>query len=138
MTSRNKRIILRFFRLIEMLLRQYFLSITLREKSTTQLLAFPDVQFFEHKIAIVMQGPIITKGQFTLETLKLYRRRYPSIIIILSTWDSYPKELTDLFLKENIQVVKNEIPENRGVSNINLQIKSTREVLKEAKNFGAE
>ena len=44
--------------------------------------------FSEKKIlTIVMQGPIVYKNNFTLETIKLYKKTFCNCPIILSTWD---------------------------------------------------
>lgn len=76
-------------------------------------------------VAIVMQGPVIKRANFTYETLKLYRRIYPEIKIILSTWiNSDEKILKDISLL-NIDILRNEVPAFPGDSNINFQIKST-------------
>ena len=134
----NLKLTQKLFSIIEIIFNKYFLSLVSREKWISQISAAPDISVFDKKIAIVMQGPIVVKQQFTLETLKLYRKRFPEIIIILSTWDSYSKKIIDLFLNEKIYVLQNEIPKNKGVSNINLQIKSTSEGILYAKKLGAE
>jgi hypothetical protein len=39
------------------------------------------------QLAIVMQGPIAHKDNFTLETLKIYQQHFSDSKIILSTWE---------------------------------------------------
>ena len=75
-------------------------------------------------VAIVIQGPIVDVN-FLSETLKLYRKNFPGIFIVLSTWkhekehvNKLPEELVD-------EVVLSDMPNNHGVLNINLQIIST-------------
>src|SRR3990167_11502815 len=37
--------------------------------------------------AIIIQGPIRREDNFTLETVKLYRKHSPAATVILSTWE---------------------------------------------------
>ncbi len=38
-------------------------------------------------VAVVMQGPLIAANNFTLETIKIYKKTFfPDTIIIVSTW----------------------------------------------------
>ena len=41
-------------------------------------------------LAIVVQGPIVHKDEFTLESAKVYRQHFGSAKLILSTWDDEP------------------------------------------------
>ena len=87
--------------------------------------------------AIVIQGPIIEKLDFTLETLKLYRVFYPNALLIFSTWridKKYLGRLRDI----NVHVIQNDFPIYNGISNINLQIVTTRSGIYLAKELGAE
>ena len=75
-------------------------------------------------IGIVIQGPITTRT--TLEICKFYKRIYPDVQIVLSTWE---KEGTDPFLAltdDRFSVIKNVKPDLPGPSNINWQITSTK------------
>ena len=56
----------------------------------------------ESDCAIIIQGPVITKNKFTLETVKLYLKLHPNAYIILSTWDDTSKEVIELFNKLSI------------------------------------
>lgn len=76
-------------------------------------------------VAIVMQGPVIKRANFTYETLKLYRRIYPDIKIILSTWKNSDEKILEDISGLNIDILRNEVPAFPGDSNINFQIKST-------------
>jgi hypothetical protein len=76
-------------------------------------------------VAIVMQGPVIKRANFTYETIKLYRRIYPEITIILSTWINSDERILEDISRLNIDILRNEVPAFSGDSNINYQIKST-------------
>jgi len=83
-----------------------------------------------------MQGNIINKNNFTYETLKIYRKLFPKIILILSTRDDCSKDEINKLNKIDVEVVENTKPDYSGVSNINLQIKSTKNGLFKAKELG--
>ena len=87
-------------------------------------------------IAIVMQGPLILEENFTVESLKLYKQHFPNAILIFSTWPISP-ELKKIIHDLDVHLVVNEKPQNPGISNINLQITTTRSGLLLAKRLGA-
>jgi len=88
--------------------------------------------------AIVMQGPIKKEDNFTYETLKLYRKHYPNAILVLSTWETEDIDIINAIKKLGVDVVLNKIPEFRGQYNINLQIFSSGNGMKRAKELGAK
>lgn len=92
----------------------------------------------EGKVAVVMQGAIVTDFSYTLETLRLYKQALlPKTEIILSTWqDADPVIISEIALL-GIHVVQQKKPENTGISNINLQILSTRMGIAKASELGA-
>lgn len=100
--------------------------------------AKPDLSIFNEKIAIVMQGPIVHNHDFTLETLKIYRKRFPKIIIILSTWENYSKDELDMFRIIDVRIIENTKPKYSGFANINLQIESARNGVLRANEMGAQ
>jgi hypothetical protein len=94
------------------------------DKILSRYSSYPEVA---EEVAIVMQGPVIKKAGFTYETLKLYRKIYPNIIIILSTWTDSDESVLEKISELNIQVIRSELPSFSGDSNINYQLKSTIE-----------
>lgn len=92
----------------------------------------------DKKLTIVMQGPIMYKYDFTLETIKIYLKTFPNCPIILSTWDTENLEYLKKFENLGVSVLKNSIPEINGLWNVNYQIKSTISGLQKAKANGAE
>lgn len=88
------------------------------------------------KFGIVVQGPIIEESHFTLETLKLLRKNYPLMKIVLSTW--IDQTIDEDILKElDIQLLRNDYPKN-GLNNLNYQIISTYNGILELKKLGVE
>lgn len=92
----------------------------------------------KEKITIVMQGPIMTKDDFTFETLKLYKKMYVGVNIILSTWKNEDGATIKKIKGLGVTVLENEKPQFYGHHNINLQIKSSENGILEAKKQGAE
>lgn len=119
------------------LLDFYFLNLS---EMTTQHFTFHkrpalSIDFFASKLfmnnisysdfAIVIQGPIKEKNNFTLETVRLYKKNYPECIVILSTWkNSIPTSVIDDFIKSGAVVLLNEKPIVSGSHNVNFQIVS--------------
>jgi hypothetical protein len=117
---------------------QYYFNFRLFTKKATNN---SDSSIFKVKysglFAIVIQGPLIEKSNFTLETIKSYRFFYPKEIIIFSTWQvdtDIIEKLEDL----DVHLIQNRYPDYCGISNINLQIVTTQSGLYLAKKLGAE
>jgi hypothetical protein len=75
------------------------------------------------RVGIVIQGPIIPRT--TLEICAFYKKIYPQVRIVLSTWEN---EDTDPFkgLEDDLfAIIQSAKPKAPGPSNINLQIAST-------------
>lgn len=89
-------------------------------------------------LAIVIQGPVINKDAFTLETAKLYKQNFPTALLILSTWNDHSPEVLQPFDSLGVQVLLNSKPDYAGVSNINLQIVSSRAGIQKAREMGVE
>lgn len=85
--------------------------------------------------AIVMQGPIVK--HFTLETLKYYRRLFPSVSLILATWkDQYSADLASRLTELRVDALWLEKPQTGGPFNQNLQMVSACKGLELAKKLG--
>jgi hypothetical protein len=76
--------------------------------------------------AIVMQGPVIKKNNFTVETLKLYKKYFHNALIVLSTWEGEDESCLNQARMLKIEVLLNKKPENFGPVNINLQLTSAK------------
>ena len=86
--------------------------------------------------AIVLQGGIMKKHDFTLETVRTYRKVYPRLTIVVSTWEDEDPIYLDLLRSAGAHVVLNKKPDYFGTWNINLQIVSTKSGIKHAKELG--
>ena len=90
------------------------------------------------ELAIVIQGLIETKDDFTIETVRFYKKLFKGAHIIVSTWDSTPKELLNEFIKEGCHVVINKSFKPCGLGNVNYQICTSFSGVKKAKELGAK
>lgn len=86
--------------------------------------------------AIIMQGPIRHENDFTLETVKLYLRHYPSATVILSTWEDEDVSAIQKLNNKRLKVILNKKPDYPGGSNINMQIVSTKAGIDKAVELG--
>ncbi len=89
------------------------------------------------KTAIILQGPIAKADDFTLETVKMYKKSFPHTHIIVSTWEDENMGDIDALEKAGATVVRNKKPPFNGPSNVNFQLASTKGGIEEAKNLGA-
>jgi hypothetical protein len=111
----------------------YYISISTREKhfdknNFNRFNRYPNIN---SNFGILIQGPIVLKDSFTLETIKLYRYFYPNITIVFSTWKfTIPPKIKLQLIKLNVIILENDIPDYLGVVNVNLQITSTINGLK--------
>lgn len=135
----KKRSIIAWNWLIESIQSHISLYITyrLRPKSTS-IVHFSSNHITLPKLAVVIQGPVITKDDFTLETVKLYKQLYPNAMLILSTWDDCSPDDINLFYQLDIHILLNAKPVYAGESNINLQIATSKAGIKKAQELGAE
>jgi len=75
--------------------------------------------------AIIMQGPIKTRNNFTLESLKLYKKYFNNALIILSTWEGEDTHTLNGARKIGVEVILNKMSAP-GLFNVNLQLTTTR------------
>jgi hypothetical protein len=75
------------------------------------------------KVGIVIQGPIIPR--ITLQICLFYKKIYPQVYIVLSTWKNEEIELFQGLQDECFAIIQSEKPDTSGPSNINLQITSS-------------
>ena len=134
----EKYIIPLFSTLLEKANNNYFISFRLREKKSSYVKSKPNSLYKYDDIAIVIQGPVIKKNNFTIETLKIYKYRYPNIKLILSTWDNTEIKLINEINKLDIYLILNKKPKYNGISNINLQIKTTKYGIFKAVELGCK
>ena len=89
------------------------------------------------EFAIILQGPIELKDNFTRDTVILYQQLYPKAVIIISTWDNTPQSVLNEFVSLGCEVVINKQFEGSGFGNVNYQICTSLAGIRKAKELGA-
>ena len=103
---------------------------------------YDDVPMLDYRTnisyAIVMQGPIRAEENFTLTTVKYYKRAFPQAHIIVSTWDDESKDIIEQIEKAGAYVVLNSKPDCTGTLMVNYQLVNSLGGIKKAAELGAE
>src|SRR3989344_8317331 len=76
--------------------------------------------------AIVIQGPIKTRNDFTLESLKLYKKYFNNALIILSTWEGEDAHTIEGARAIGVEVILNTVPALPTFMHVNMQLTNTR------------
>jgi len=93
------------------------------------------------RCGIVLQGQLLKDRDFTLETIRIYKKIFPEAEIIVSTWKDEDQELIEKIKKEKVNILLNDKPKYGGGTwqpNVNLQIVSSFSGIKMAKKLGCE
>lgn len=89
------------------------------------------------ELAIVIQGLPELKEDFTLETIRIYKKIFPGALLIVSTWDTVSKDILELYENEGCVIVINKSFTPCGYGNVNYQICTTLAGIRRAKELGA-
>lgn len=116
----------------------YFMSYHFRPKSIKDINDDNIKVENDIKMGIIIQGPLLKENNFTLETIKLYKKLYENTEIILSIWEEPDKEYLKLLKKENIHIIENMKPFSGGFININYQISNTKSAVLKAKELNCK
>ena len=118
--------------------KKYFITSHLRPKYADKVNVWSDELKRAPKCAIIIQGSLLKENNFTLETIRLYKKIFFGANIIVSTWDTEEPTYIEKIKKENIDVILNTEPEISGPSHINYQLKSTSAGIRRAKELSVE
>lgn len=132
-----KKYLTQLFDLIEKWL-PVFVTIHTRPKHADRFFAWSDEISGAPKMAIVVQGGLLLKDNFTLETIKLYKKLFPHVLIIVSTWEGEDPETLMAMERAGAILLTNKKPSDFGQQNINLQLVSSRNGIAKARELGAE
>jgi len=116
----------------------YFYTLHKRPKISKDLIPSCEKYTILENIAIVIQGPLALKENFTLETILLYKKYFPETTLILSTWAGEDKPTIEKIKEIGCIVIQNEKPLFNGYWNINYQITSSKNGIEKAKELGIE
>lgn len=114
-----------------------FVSYRLRPKSAGEVPRL-DIGAALSDVAIVLQGPLLLENDFTVETVRLYRRSFPDAAVIVSSWVGSDPEAVRRLEQEGAIVALSELPDNCGHLNINYQAVNTLAGIRKAIEIGAE
>jgi hypothetical protein len=120
------------------LAKQEFITTHGRPMSATQVKTWSDPLKSIPRTAIVLQGPLLSDHNFTLETIRLYKKHFIDCILIVSTWKGENADTLAKLRAEGIEVLENDKPPVTGVGNVNLQLVSSLAGMEAAKRAGAE
>jgi hypothetical protein len=128
-----------FYKIMERIEKKdkIFMTFHRRPKYSDAYGLWPDRLRNSKSFHVVMQGPIIKEDNFTLETIRFYKKIFKGSNIILSTWEGEDKEYIGLIKDEKIEVLLNKEPGVSGTKNVNYQIVSSYAGIKKAKELGA-
>lgn len=90
------------------------------------------------ELAIIIQGPVDNEYDFTLETVKIYKKLFPGAYIIISSWKGMEEPIAKEFEALGCEVLLSEVPKPMGYFHLNYQVLSTMVGLKKAKELGAK
>ena len=116
-----------------------YLSIFERPKYPKDVVSIEEETEIQRKCAIIMQGPLAREDNFTLNTVRIYGKLYPGVMVIVSTWEGEdPEVIRQLNSEPNCRAICSKTPEHSGFLNLNYQITTTMTGLREAKQVGRE
>ena len=107
--------------------------------STADAILNPEGQAeLNHHLSVVIQGPVVEKHDFTLQTIALYKKHFPGASIILSTWSDCSDDALRRCDQLGVYALRSEKPSYAGTSNINYQLVSSRKGIELAQSLGAD
>ncbi len=117
--------------------RDYYIETRVMPKKMSNIPLFLYNDDTLKELAIVLQGPICNKDNYTLETIRYYRKLYPQSKVILSTWKNQGNIINEIESLGAI-VVESADVKNPGVVNTNRQKFTTLRGIEKAKELGAK
>ena len=117
---------------------QYFISVKKLPKRVgdRQVILNRQTAVKKNEVAVLLQGIVRTEDNFTVDTIKFYKKIFPNAIIIVSTWKGEKSEVVESMRKAGAVVLLLEPLEDTGCCNINAQLKCAKEGIRYAKELG--
>ncbi len=138
MRSQAKKL---FYKIIDLInkVSGNFVSVSVRPVYARDIVLKPIAVLVPKKTAIIIQGPLKKELDFTLETIKLYKRTLlPTTEIVVSTWDDEDEETLNQLRSMGVHVVTASKPSNRGIFNVNLQLTSVVQALNKCSQLNVD
>lgn len=115
-----------------------FFTIHTRPRRAREVGTWSEPAIAPARCSVVMQGPIYTDHDFTVETFRLYSRLMPGTQFILSTWSDTDPALLAPIRDLGVTVVLSDKPEYAAPFNTNMQIVTAAAGVRRAVADGAE
>ena len=131
----SRGIIKRFFEVIE---KDEYFTCHARPQKAARVSTVNDGLKRQAELSVILQGPVMTENDFTLETLKLYQKHFEGHSLILSTWEGEDEAVITAAEKMGVHCLMNKKPDYFGISNINLQIASSKAGVRKAAELGSK
>lgn len=90
-----------------------------------------------HDVALILQGPVLQKDDFTINSVKMYRQYYDGLHIIVSTWSDTPLAAINGLKAAGAEVLLNDYPPVNPEGNLNLQLTTSLAGVRRAGELGA-
>lgn len=88
--------------------------------------------------AIILQGPVAEKDNFTLNSVRMYRKYYDGVRIIVSTWKDVDADTVAGIKEEGAEVILNEYPGVNPAGNLNYQLTTSLAGVRRAREMGVK
>lgn len=89
-------------------------------------------------VAIILQGPVVVRDNFTFVTVRMYRKYYNRIRIIVSTWKDADVKVVEQLKGEGADVILNDYPDINPAGNLNYQLTTSLAGVRRAREMGAK
>lgn len=90
------------------------------------------------RVGIVLQGQPLLENDFTVKTVLMYKKFFPGVKVVVSTWEEAPEEFFVKCKQNDIDVIKTKTPLERGAGNLNCQLISSIRGVQYLKEKGVE
>lgn len=91
-----------------------------------------------NQVGIVIQGQPVLDKDFTVNSALLYKRFFPGVKVVVSTWEEESCEFFDKCEQAGIDVIKTKTPYERGAGNLNCQLISSARGIQYLKEKGVK
>ena len=115
-----------------------YLTFHLRPKRTVNIRSVSSNKINTADYAIIIQGPIREYAAFLLETINLYEKIFPDVLIVISTWINEKESVINKLNRKKVKVLLNDLPIDGGLFNVDFQTTSTYAGIKYAERQGVK
>ena len=118
--------------------RGKFITIRIRPVKASEVKANMGIAVVNPKTAILIRGEIIKPNDFTLETVRTYKKLHPQVPIVVSTWNDEEPAYLEKIYQAGAEVVLVRKPSIAGPFHLNFQITTTIAGIEKAAELGVE